>query len=238
MRNDTSRAFLVFAAILAATAWLAYAGPATVTTTAVHEAPAAAAVPAESPPPEAASPAEYARAEVVRVRAGTLLRVRLANGVGSDRSSVEDAVRGTLTRDLVVGGRVVMPAGSEVSGVVVGARRSGRVEGRARLALRFTAILHRDTGELHRISTHTWVRVAPGTKKKDAAKIAVPSGIGAVVGGIVGGGKGAAVGAAAGGAGGTAVVLSTRGEEVRLPRGSVVAVRLSEPTEVTIDTAR
>ena len=73
---------------------------------------------------------------------------------------------------------------------------------------------------------------SPGTKKKDAAEIAIPATGGAIVGGIVGGKKGAAIGAAAGGGGGTAVVLSTRGKEVRLGRGAIVLVRLTEPLTV------
>ena len=43
--------------------------------------------------------------------------------------------------------------------------------------------------ERYRISTNTWSRVAPGTKKKDAAKIAIPATGGAIVGGILGGKK-------------------------------------------------
>jgi hypothetical protein len=49
---------------------------------------------------------------------------------------------------------------------------------------------------------------------------------------LVGGKKGAAIGAAAGGGTGTAVVLSTRGKEVRLGRGAVLLLRLSEPVTV------
>jgi hypothetical protein len=88
--------------------------------------------------------------------------------------------------------------------------------------------------ESHRISTRTWSRIAPATKKQDAAKIAIPAAGGAVVGGIVGGKKGAAIGATAGGGGGTAVVLNTRGKEVRLGPGAVVLVRLSAPLSVRV----
>jgi hypothetical protein len=49
------------------------------------------------------------------------------------------------------------------------------------------------------------------------------------VGAITGGKKGAAIGAAVGGGAGTAVVLSTRGKDVRMGEGSIVLVRLSEP---------
>ena len=84
------------------------------------------------------------------------------------------------------------------------------------------------------MSTRTWGREAPGTKKQDAAKIAVPGAVGAVVGAAIDGKKGAAIGAGVGAGAGTAVVLSTAGDEVRLPRGSTLLVRLSAPLTVRV----
>jgi hypothetical protein len=77
-------------------------------------------------------------------------------------------------------------------------------------------------------------RQAQSTKGKDAQKIGIGAGAGAVVGGLLGGRKGAAIGAAAGGAGGTGVVLATKGEEVRLPSGTALNLRLTEPLTVTV----
>jgi hypothetical protein len=65
-------------------------------------------------------------------------------------------------------------------------------------------------------------------------KIGVPAAGAAAVGAIVGGKKGAAIGAASGGGAGTAVVLSTRGKEVRFPKGSVTSVRLTQPLTVWV----
>jgi hypothetical protein len=66
-------------------------------------------------------------------------------------------------------------------------------------------------------------------------KIGLPAAGGAIVGGIVGGKKGAGIGALAGGGGGTAVVLSTRGKEVRVGRGALLSVRLTAPLTVTVE---
>jgi hypothetical protein len=166
------------------------------------------------------------------VPAGTVLRVRLENSVGSDFSRVETPVHARLVNPIVIGGRTVVPAGSAVTGLVTQATRSGKVKGRARLGMRFQTLEPAGDHERYRISTNTWSRVAPGTKKKDAATIAIPATGGAIVGGIVGGKKGAAIGAPAGGGGGTAVVLSTRGKEVRLGRGAVLLVKLTDPLTV------
>jgi len=171
-----------------------------------------------------------ARREVT-IPEGTVMRVRLDNSVGSDLSRVEDTVRGRLVNPIVVNGHTVIPAGSSVSGNVTQAMRAGKVKGRARLGMRFHA-LDAPGNEHYRIATQSWSRTAPATQKKDAEKIGIPAAGGAVVGALVGGKKGAAIGAAAGGGAGTAVVLSTRGEEVRLGRGAVVLIRLAAPLTV------
>ena len=77
-------------------------------------------------------------------------------------------------------------------------------------------------------------RLAPATKRQDAAKIGVPAVGGAIIGALTGGKKGAAGGAAIGGGAGTAVVLSTRGREVGLARGSIVSLRLQKAVVIGV----
>ena len=50
----------------------------------------------------------------------------------------------------------------------------------------------------------------------------------------MGGKKGALIGAAAGGGAGTAVVVSTRGKEVRLGKGASMSLRLTQPLTIRI----
>ncbi|HEX7087066.1 MAG TPA: hypothetical protein VF198_11915 [Vicinamibacterales bacterium] len=171
----------------------------------------------------------------VTLPAGTELPLRLETALASDTASVEDPVRATLRRDVVVDGVKVLPAGTMLRGVVTAAERSGKVKGRARLAFRFTDV--EVDGESYRIRTSSVIRTARGTKKQDATKIGIGAGAGAVVGGIVGGGKGAAIGSAIGAGAGTGAVLATRGEEVELSSGTPVTVRLSEavPVRVRLD---
>lgn len=196
---------------------------------------AALAVAVMQAPPLQAREHESARVtRAVMIPAGTVLRVRVDRGFGSDISRVEDPVHGTLAQPIVVGGRIVVPAGSAVSGYVSDARRPGRVKGRARVAVRFTALRPSDEDEAYRIRTRAWTAVAPATKKKDALTIGVPAAGGAIVGGLLGGKKGAGIGAAAGGGAGTAVVLSTRGREVRVGRGATLQVRLVQSVTVHV----
>jgi hypothetical protein len=169
----------------------------------------------------------------VTVPSGTLLPVELTTALGSDSSRVEDPVRATLRRALVVDGVEVLPAGTRLLGTVTSVARAARVKGRASIAFRFTAIEPPGDGRVA-IRTETVSRRAAATKKQDAAKIGGAAAGGAIVGGILGGGDGAAKGAAIGGAAGTGVVLSTRGAEVRLGPGAPVAVRLAAPATLRV----
>jgi hypothetical protein len=170
----------------------------------------------------------------ITIPAGTAIPVVLDTMVRSDTSRVEESVRGHIARNVVVDGATVLPGGTAVSGVVTEARRSGKVKGRARVAMRFTSI-DPPGEERYRVQTRTLAATAPASKQDDAVKIAAPAIGGAVVGGLLGGGKGAAIGTAAGGGAGTAVVLNTRGKEVRFAKGSTVAVRLSAPVTVRVN---
>lgn len=189
-------------------------------------APEAPAAPGAPPAPAAPRFAE------VTLAAGTELPLRLDSALASDESAVEDPVRASLRRDIVVDERAVLPAGTNVAGVVTGVQRSAKVKGRASLAFRFTTLSLDD--ETYDIRTSSVARRAQGTKRKDAAKIGIGAGAGAVIGGIVGGGKGAAVGTAVGAGTGTGVVLATRGDEVRLAAGTPVTVKLTEPLTLRV----
>lgn len=170
----------------------------------------------------------------VRVPAGTRLQLVMETPVASDTSRVEQPIAATLSEPVTVDSTTVFPAGSRVTGQVTDAVRSGKVKGRAQIALRFDGISRPDEDARYSIETQPFARTAPSEKDKDALKIIAPAAGGAVVGRIVGGKKGAAIGTAAGGAAGTAVVLSTRGKEVRLARGAAVTLRLSEPLVVRV----
>lgn len=171
----------------------------------------------------------------VTVPAGTVLRLRVNRGFGSDTSRVEDPVSATLANPVVVGGRTVLREGSLATGYVSQAIRSGKVKGRGRVAVRFTRITPAGHEGNYAMQTRSWVGVAPATKKKDALRIGLPAAGGAVVGGIIGGKKGAGVGALAGGGAGTAVVLTTRGKDVRIGRGAMLTVRLTAPLTITVE---
>jgi hypothetical protein len=150
--------------------------------------------------------ADLPRPRAVSVAAGTTLPLVLDSYVASDTSRVEDPVRARTRRSIVLGGDVVIPAGSSLLGHVTSVQRSGRVKGRARIAFRFDQLVLAGSGERVNIATSGVARQAPATKARDARTIGLPAAGGAIVGALAGGKKGAAIGAAAGGGAGTAVV--------------------------------
>ena len=170
------------------------------------------------------------------LRAGTTLPLVLRTAVASDESQVEDSVRATLRKAIVVDGQEVLPAGTEISGVVTDAERAGRVKGRARVAVRFSSL--RYDGERYRIETEAFEQLGEATKGEDAKKIGIGAGVGAAIGAIAGGGSGAAKGAAIGAGAGTGVVLATRGKDVRLEPGTEIDTRLSAPLAVRVPMSR
>jgi hypothetical protein len=195
--------------------------------------PVATAGRAEGARAAEAAPAAAADREVT-IPAGTLLAVTLDTPVGSDTSRVEQAVTAHLTRPIHVQGRTVLTAGSRVTGVVTDATRSAKVKGRAHVAMRFDSLTSRADDQRYAIRTASVGRTAQATKQKDAMEIGAPAAGGAIIGALVGGKKGALVGTAVGGGAGTAVVLSTRGKEVHLPKGAALTLRLTAPVTVHV----
>ena len=180
----------------------------------------------------AAAQASVPRFTEVTIPAGTTIRVELTSSVASDTSTVEQPVNAELATAVSINGKVALPAGSQVTGVVTEVERSGRVKGLGHVAYRFDSV--RAGGENYPITTAPISHTAEPTKGDDAKKVGIGAGAGAAVGALLGGAKGAAKGAAAGAAGGASVVLATRGEEVRVGPGTAITVRLTAPVTVRV----
>jgi hypothetical protein len=192
----------------------------------------AAGAPNDAP---ATAPAEEFRE--LTIPAAMTITVALDDGVSSATSRVDDPVRAHVTRPVSIDGLVVVPMGSNVSGAVVEAVRSGRVKGLAHVGIRFDKLRPAADGETYTIRTQEVSRTAQSEKKKDAAKIGIGAGAGAAIGALMGGGKGAAIGAGVGAGGGTAYVMSTRGQEISIDKGATLAVKLMEPIKVRVSTS-
>ena len=194
---------------------------------------AEAEIPAQAPPPaEAPSPAltSSPSPEPRILAAGTTLPLVLEATVASNTSQVGDRVVASLAEDLSVDGRVILAAGTEVVGRVTVATQSGRVKGRARLAMEFDEV--RDGGSSYRIEATAIDITAESSKGRDAKIAGGAAAAGAIIGAIAGGGRGALKGGAIGGAAGGAAVLATRGNEVVLDAGTRLDVTLERKVQI------
>lgn len=197
--------------------------------------PASAATPEPPPSPvvktEAPKPAPRTP-KTLTIPAGTLITVRLRDALSSERNSMDENFTATLDAPLIVDGFVIAERGSTQRGRIMDLARSGRVKGRALLAVALTQLNTAD-GQHIDIRTDTFRREAESTVKSDAAKAGVAAGIGAAIGAIAGGGKGAGIGAAIGGAAGAGGAMATRGKPAELPSETRLSFRLSEPITIT-----
>ena len=164
------------------------------------------------------------RADVSSVPDGTEISARLEDTVSSKTARVEDRVTATIAEPVTVQGRRAVPAGTEVRGLVRRVERAQRPSKGGRLEIEFDTMML--DGQRVPMDARVVSIEQGGVDKKRA-------GLGAVIGGVLGavldGGKGALIGAIVGGGG---AVVASEGEDVELPAGTVLTLRLARPLAV------
>ena len=131
--------------------------------------------------------------DVVTMPAGTLLKVSVVQSISSGKNQVGDTFLLALDQPLVVDGRTIASAGSEVLGRVVQVGEGGRVKARAQIE--FTLVQLKSDKGTYALVTGNVFSQAQSAKKRDALTIGGGAGVGAAIGGILGGEKGAVIGA-------------------------------------------
>jgi hypothetical protein len=203
--------------------------------------PAAAAAPSSAPastpakPADAAPPANKTIAKI-QVPSGTHIPLVLHNSISTRSARPGDPVYFETLFPIMIDGKVVIPAGSYVSGEVTESKRPGRVKGRGELMIKLTTLIlpnaymvnlnavpgNAGTGGNETTDSEGKI-IGDSEKGHDVGTIAKTTAAGAGIGGIATqSGKGVGIGAAAGAAAGLAAVLLTRGPEAEMPRGSTV----------------
>jgi len=162
----------------------------------------------------------------VVVPAGTVLTIRLGQPLGSKTSQVGTAFTGSVSTPISIGGKMAVPAGSDITGTVREVKKAGRFKGAAVLSLQLDSITV--NGHQYNIETEGFDQTSTGKGKRTAGMVVGGTGVGAAIGGIAGGGKGAAIGALAGAAAGT-VGAATGNRDIQLPVESTLSFRLVQP---------
>jgi type IV secretion system protein VirB10 len=184
------------------------------------------------------------------VPAGTKVLLQLRSAVNTASAKPGDGIYLASTFPVVVGNKVMIPAGVYVQGVVDRVARAGRVKGKAQLDMHFTSMIF-PNGTV--VEIPGLVNSLPGAKRQTVkddgegtieqngdkgrnagktAEIAIPTG--GTVGSIGGLGAGhpiagGVVGLAAGAATVGLVSLFTRGADVNIETGTQVEMVLQRP---------
>jgi hypothetical protein len=152
---------------------------------------------------------------------GSHATVRINTTLSSATAHKEERWSGTLTNNIVSGGKTVAHAGDPVKGKVTYVKRSGRLHEPGQISVRLTSI-NGETVYSSRVS-----RKGKSHTTSNVAKIGGGTAGGALIGGLIGGGKGAAIGAGAGAAGGTGVAAATGKKEAVIPAESVLTFTIT-----------
>ena len=206
--------------------------------------------PAEASPASAPVAAAPSGKKTYVVPEGTRVLLQLRSAINTKSAKQGDGVYLSSTFPVVVGNRVLIPAGVYVQGVIDRVVRAGHVKGKAQLDMHFTSIIF-PNGTV--VEIPGIVDALPGARKQtvkddgegtiqqdsdkgrnagEVAKIAIPTGgtigsIGGLAGGhpVAGGLAGIGAGLAAAGL----VSLFTRGADVNIDSGTQVEMMLQRP---------
>lgn len=172
------------------------------------------------------------RPDPVTLPEHTAIVVTLDEALASNQNRPGDHFDATVSEPVVVDGKTVIPQGAHAEGLVVDARKSGRLMGRARLQLALQAV---DVdGQDYDVRTISHARIGRNHKKRNWAWIGGGAGGGALIGGLAGGGKGALIGGPVGAGAGATVALLTGKKDIKLRPETPVKFELSEPVTINV----
>jgi hypothetical protein len=181
----------------------------------------------------------------LRIPPGTHILLNMINSVSTKQAQVGDRIYLETAFPVLSGDRIIIPQGSWVTGTVTEVKRPGRVKGHGELQVHFDSLtlpngvsrnFRSDLGAIDARDDQTLKREqnkisGPGNKKGDVGTVVGASTAGTVIGSGVGAAagnveKGAGIGVAAGAAAGLLGVLTTRGPDATLNKGSTVEMVL------------
>src|SRR5262249_31499080 len=179
------------------------------------------------------------------VEQGTKMPLSLINSISTKHSAEGDRVYLETVFPVLMNGKIVVPVGSYVAGTVTQLKKPGRVKGRGELYVRFDSLtlpnggtrdFHGRIGSMDGNAKDELDRAegkvkSEGNKAGDTKTVGEAAAAGASIGTLAGGtaghyGMGTGIGATAGAAAGMIDVLTSRGPDAVLARGSTLEIML------------
>ena len=181
--------------------------------------------PATASSPTSRRPVADEPLSATEIPVGTEFDVRLQSRLNSGTARVEDRFDATTIVPYERNGRMLVPAGSVLRGVVNSVTPASRgVNRKGELTLVFDRFSI--DGRTYSVRA-TVLQALQG--ESDTGRVVAGAGVGAILGAILGGTRGALTGILIGGGG---TVAATEGNEVDLAPGTVLRVRLDAPLDV------
>jgi hypothetical protein len=163
----------------------------------------------------------------VNIPAGSELAIRINQSISVKHTPPGARFDGEVVEAWTDGnGRVILPKGTPVGGVVDESHRRGHFKGRSVLELRLTSLTL--NGTRYPVETRDLRETKKGKGRRSAGMIGGGAGLGMLIGGIASGGTGLLIGGLAGGGAGTAVAGLTGNRDIDIPAESIVHFRLAD----------
>jgi hypothetical protein len=186
------------------------------------------------PAPNAGSEAPYGAQQAglaVVVPSGSMLRIRINQGLDSSHSQVGATFDGVVVNDVIADGAVAIPRGATVQGRVTDVHASGALKGRGEVSLQLTQVFL--GGNAYPIVSDEWSRVGGDKTAQTVGNTIGLGAVGALIGAVAGGGAGAAIGAGVGGAAGLGASAASGRGQAFIPPEAILTFHLAQPAPLT-----
>ena len=178
---------------------------------------------------------------IVSIPSGTSFQVTFDSGISSGSLEKNDRLTVRLTNDLRYNGKLIAPAGSLVYGTATDAQNAGFAYGSGVIELAFNEILTPEGTQIA-ISTEKIYLKSKSERAKKMTRDVVVGAVGSMLigaaltalgGGSDDWGRNMLIWGGLGAAGGGLRGSMQRGEEVQIPDGTTIEIKLSEPLNTT-----
>ena len=163
----------------------------------------------------------------INIPAGSVLAIRINQNISVKHTPPGARFDGEIVEPWTdSNGRVILPKGTPVGGVVDESHRRGHFKGASILELRLTSLTL--NGTQYPLETRDLRETKKGKGKRSAAFIGGGTGLGMLIGGVASGGTGLLIGGLAGGGAGTAAAGLTGNRDLDIPAESIVHFKLAD----------
>jgi hypothetical protein len=203
---------------------------------AMRDAPPPVTRPPAQRPTRTNPPAPPPRPALARLGVGTKMDIAATDTISSRTAMVGDGFTARVVEDVRnAAGKVVIPAGSAVTGKITDVKPAPNPRTPGTLTLSVTSITVRGTSYPIDASVDSLetIHKGRGVTTGDAAKVGAGAVAGAVLGRVLGGNKkGTIIGGVVGGAAGAAAVSASKDSDIVLPAGAHIIIRLTKELAV------